>query len=170
MLKILTDDLDQSYGLAMLLKQRYEAVPAAGDAAGDAAGEADGAGRGGGRLDFRRLPGTHVTPNTPPLRDFDWTFTEQLGLLDVAAPVRQLAERVAFEQEALAAVVAGFILDEANRCTQERNPPPRVAVPGCRRAAASAARNLLCLRSSVRRYRPGTPSLHCPCGRETWNR
>jgi len=135
-LKMLTDDLDQSYELAMLLRQRYEASAAAGAVGGGKAdggggGKADGGGGGkadggGGRLDFRRLPGTHVTPNTPPLRDLDWTLTEQLGLLDnlVLQQTRQLAERIAFEQEALAAVVAGFILDEANRVAKERSPPP----------------------------------------------
>ena len=74
---MLTDELDQSFGLATLLKARYEGGAWEGGA--------------GGRLEYRQMPGTHVTPNTPSLRGLDWGAADQLGLLDLVAQVRSPA-------------------------------------------------------------------------------
>ena len=105
-----TDDLDQSFSLATLLTARYEAVwsqPA----------------EGGGRLDYRTLPGTHVTPNLPALRGLSWDAAELVGSAAggvagrlVAGQAREVSDRLAFEQEALCAVIAAYALAEAERC------------------------------------------------------
>lgn len=136
-----TDELDQSLGLAtllkvrkvssalrltnithlrtyaltyVLLKARYEAVWSK---------SAAGAGAGGGRLEYRTLPGTHVTPNLPALRGLNWGAAELVGGAAggvagrlVTGQAREVSDQLAFEQEALCAVVAAWALREAELC------------------------------------------------------
>ena len=80
----------------------------------------------GGRLDFRRLPGTHVTPNMPTMRGLDWELVELangLGLGggiggDVAAQAKAIADQSSFEQAAACAAVAQFALQEARKASE----------------------------------------------------
>ena len=105
-LRMATDEIDQSFGLATLLKARYAQVWEV---------------QGGGRLDYRSMPGTHITPNLPDLRAIDWRMAGLLGLPElVVGQTREVADRLAFEQEAACAVVAGFVLKEAQVCEEER--------------------------------------------------
>ena len=126
--RMATDDLDQSFGLATLLKARYEEVwskPNPNPAAGGGGGGRTIAG--GGRLEYRTLAGTHVTPNLPSLRGLSWDAADMaIGLLGGPAgavagrlatgQARDIAETLAFEQEALCAVVAAWALGEAELC------------------------------------------------------
>jgi hypothetical protein len=126
--RMATDDLDQSFGLATLLKARYEAVwskPNPNPAAGGGGGGSSISG--GGRLEYRTLAGTHVTPNLPSLRGLSWDAADMaVGLLGGPAgavagrfatgQARDIAETLAFEQEALCAVVAAWALGEAELC------------------------------------------------------
>ena len=61
------------------------------------------------------------TPNLPDLRAIDWRMAGLLGLPElVVGQTREVADRLAFEQEAACAVVAGFVLKEAQVCEEER--------------------------------------------------
>jgi len=126
--RMATDDLDQSFGLATLLKARYEEVwskPNPNPAAGGGGGGSSISG--GGRLEYRTLAGTHVTPNLPSLRGLSWDAADMaVGLLGGPAgavagrfatgQARDISETLAFEQEALCAVVAAWALGEAELC------------------------------------------------------
>ena len=69
----------------------------------------------GGRLDFKRLDGTHVTPNAPDwsayLRGLDRGVVESVGAADAADAL----ERAAAERAAASATVADFIQRELRR-------------------------------------------------------
>ena len=108
--RFVDDGIDQSAPLAGWLKERF-------------VDETTGI---GGRLDFRRLPGTHVTPNMPTMRGLDWELVELangLGLGggiggDVAAQAKAIADQSSFEQAAACAAVAQFALQEARKASE----------------------------------------------------
>jgi hypothetical protein len=93
------DPLDESSGLARLLKARFT---------DDVTGI-------GGRLDFKRLEGTHVTPNTPDVAPYldglDWSLAEQLG----AAEAARALERASLERDEASEAVAAFAWREVKR-------------------------------------------------------
>ena len=93
------DPIDQSSALARLLHARFT----------------DAETGLGGRLDFKRLDGTHVTPNAPDwsayLRGLDRGVVESVGAADAADAL----ERAAAERAAASATVADFIQRELRR-------------------------------------------------------
>ena len=98
-----SDDIDQSYQLARLFVARFT---------DDVSGI-------GGRIDFKKLAGTHVTPNAPRLDSYldglDMRLAEQLGAADAARALRDAAGRATREQQAACEVIAEFAAREARR-------------------------------------------------------
>jgi len=76
----------------------------------------------GGRLDFKRLDGTHVTPNAPSvaayLDGFDWEVAARLGVADVARTLRESASRAENEQLEAARCVTDFVQREVARAAK----------------------------------------------------
>ena len=109
-LKFDEDTIDQSSGLARLLKARFT-------------DELTGI---GGRLDFKKLDGTHVTPNAPNVKSYLGALDPALlaslapGLAGPAASEAVKALQRASEQRAIAsAAVAEFAQRELDRARAE---------------------------------------------------
>ena len=105
------DDIDQSSGLARLLQKRFT---------DDVTGI-------GGRLDFKKLDGTHVTPNAPRLPS-EAELERMLnsvgmgmggdiasGLSEAVAGMREVAGKASDEREAASETVAEFVRREARK-------------------------------------------------------
>ncbi len=103
LVRLIDDEIDQSTALARLLQTRFT----------------DSATGIGGRLDFRRLEGTHVTPNVPSvaayLDGFDWEVAARLGVADAAQSLHETACRAEDERLAVARCVADFVEREVAR-------------------------------------------------------
>lgn len=97
------DDIDQSSGLARLLQARFT----------------DAQTGLGGRLDFKKLEGTHVTPNAPSLASyldgFDWQMANQLGVADAARALQETAGQAEGERRLACDVIVEFAEREARR-------------------------------------------------------
>ena len=102
LLRFSDDSIDQSPGLARLLKARFT---------DDVTGI-------GGRLDFKTLDGSHVTPNTPRVRSYlgtlDVGLAEQLGVADAARSLTRAEE----EREATSEALGEFARREIARARQ----------------------------------------------------
>ena len=103
------DTIDQSSGLARLLKARFT---------DDVTGI-------GGRLDFKSLGGTHVTPNAPRLpseAEIDRLLASVGGggaLADAVAGIRDVAFKASREREVASEVVADFVRRETRKAADE---------------------------------------------------
>ncbi|KAL1520664.1 hypothetical protein AB1Y20_022235 [Prymnesium parvum] len=97
------DAIDQSSGLARLLQRRFT----------------DATHGIGGRLDFKRLDGTHATPNAPSVGELldgvDWGLAAQLGVEAAARKAVEGARRAEREREAACAVIVEFLERECAR-------------------------------------------------------
>lgn len=67
----------------------------------------------GGRLELKRLPGSHVTPNTPDLADLATGRSSMEGLEAIEEQSRAKAKEAMQQVEGVAAVVGSFIREEA---------------------------------------------------------
>jgi len=100
LLQFSDDDLDQSTQLRALLRRKF-------------ANDPDGI---GGRTEIRETAGTHITPNLPNLRGMDWTAMDVIGLSGTEpGGARELADRLSFEQEVAAALIAAYIRSQVKR-------------------------------------------------------
>ena len=103
LVRFAADDIDQSSALAGLLKARFT----------------DSETGIGGRLEFKKLDGNHVTPNTPVslalLDTLDWGLLEQMGLADGAGGLVDAAAEAARASE----VVGEFARREARRAATQ---------------------------------------------------
>lgn len=95
--KFLDDTIDQSIDLCQLLRAKFT----------------DKVTGQGGRLDLKRLPGSHITPNTPDLADLvkGNASSDQLG--EIGEFGKRKAKEVTGEMDALCDVVVKFVLEEA---------------------------------------------------------
>lgn len=102
------DGIDQSSGLARLLQSRFT-------------DEVTGI---GGRLDFRKLEGTHVTPNAPRLpsdaeiRRILSAAGMPLDLADAVGGIREVASKAARERETASKTVADFVQSETQKARE----------------------------------------------------
>ncbi|KAL3916070.1 MAG: hypothetical protein SGPRY_006975 [Prymnesium sp.] len=104
-IKFTEDDIDQSSELARLLAARFT-------------DEATGI---GGRLDFKRLGGSHVTPNAPRVAEYvagiDWGLTAQLGMEDAANAAVESVTRSERERDVACGVITQFAEREIGLAT-----------------------------------------------------
>ena len=100
-LSFANDGIDQSGPLARRLRDRFT-------------DEVSGL---GGRLEYKRLEGTHTTPNTPALagalRQIDWSVADALGVGEAARSLLDAASRAEEEQGAACEAIADFLEREA---------------------------------------------------------
>ena len=97
--KFLDDSIDQSVPLCEKLREKFTGPEGSG-----------------GRLDLRRLPGSHVTPNTPDLANLAEGRANLDGLEDfLGDTARQEADAKMQQVEMCAEVVLGFLKDEFAR-------------------------------------------------------
>ena len=97
--KFLDDSIDQSVPLCEKLREKFTGPEGSG-----------------GRLDLRRLPGSHVTPNTPDLANLAEGRANLDGLEDILGDTaRQEADAKMQQVEMCAEVVLGFLKDEFAR-------------------------------------------------------
>ena len=73
----------------------------------------------GGRLDFKKLEGTHVTPNQPSLTRYldglDLEVGGPFGVADAVQALREAVERAECEQRQACACIAEFAEREVRR-------------------------------------------------------
>jgi len=100
LIRFADDQIDQSPAIGHILRKRFT----------------DAQTGIGGRVDLKTLPGTHITPNLPVVRGLEWSVVDGVTALGGA---QELAERLAFEQEATCAVIAGFVEREVERSKQQ---------------------------------------------------
>jgi len=98
-IKFLDDNIDQSIPLCESLRDKFT-----------------GPNGSGGRLDLKRLPGSHITANTPDLRDLAEGRANLNELEELLGNTsREEAQKKMQEVDACAEIVVGFLKDEFAR-------------------------------------------------------
>ena len=99
--KFLSDDIDQSILLCEALRDKFTS-PTTGI---------------GGRLDLKRLPGTHITPNTPSLENLYNGSAQPMdeALKDLETMSRAKALELTEQVQVLAETIVKFAQEEFTR-------------------------------------------------------